>query len=131
MTAIMRVVLGWLTLTAILAVMAPAPARAATDTGDVLVDGFYGGLIGALVGAGVMVLTDDPGDHTQYMVTGAGIGVIVGTLYGVSKIARHAMVDVDQGRVTWRVPRIEPMVDLGPDGAPEVSVSADLLRVRF
>jgi hypothetical protein len=130
MNGVIRGIAGALVLTAIMVV--PAPERAyAGDTGDVLVDGFYGGLIGALVGAGVMVLTDDPGDHLQYMATGAGIGVIAGTLYGLSKLARHAMIDVDQGRVAWHVPRIEPVMGLGADGDPEVTVSADLLRVRF
>lgn len=122
----------WFVLGAALFVAAPEPARAASnEMGDVLVDGFYGGLIGALVGAGVMVLTDDPGDHLQYMATGAGIGVIAGTIYGLSQVARYAMINVDRGQVAWRVPVIEPAVTSVPGETPHVSVSAALVRVRF
>jgi hypothetical protein len=113
-------------------VAAPESARAANnEMGDVLVDGFYGGLIGALVGAGVMVLTDDPGDHLQYMVTGAGIGVIAGTVYGLSQVARQAMINVDRGRVAWHLPAIDPAVTSIPGETPALSISAALVRVRF
>ncbi len=133
MRAIVRIVVGSLVLTAAVAVSVPEPARAANnEMGEVLVDGFYGGLIGALVGAAVMVFTDDPGDHFQYMVTGAGIGVIGGTAYGLSKVARHAMIDVDRGRVSWHLPPVEPAVSpLVPGETPEVTVSAAIVRVRF
>ena len=127
-----RMTAGWFALAAALFVAAPGPARAADNAmGDVLVDGFYGGLIGALVGAGVMALTDDPGDHLQYMVTGAGIGVIAGTVYGLSQVARHAMIDVNRGQLAWHVPAIEPAVTSIPGEAPRVSMSAALVRVRF
>jgi len=122
----------WFALTVALFVVAPDPARAANnEMGDVLVDGFYGGLIGALVGAGVMVLTDDPGDHLYYMTRGAGIGVIAGTVYGLSKVARQAMINVDRGHLAWRVPVIEPAVTSIPGEIPRVTVSAALVRVRF
>ncbi len=130
----MRVVLvtvGWAVLMAAV-VAAPEPARAANnDMGEVLVDGFYGGLIGALVGGAVMVLTDDPGDHLQYMVTGAGIGVIGGTVYGLSKVGRHALIDVDRGHLAWRIPTISPDVTATPGESPHVAVSAALVRIRF
>ena len=123
---------GWFALTTALLVAAPGSARAANDEmGDVLVDGFYGGLIGALVGAGVLALTDDPGDHLEYMVTGAGIGVIAGTVYGLSQVARHAMIDVDRGHLAWHLPAIEPAVSSLPGEPPRVSMSAALVRVRF
>jgi hypothetical protein len=111
---------------------APEPVRAANnEMGEVLVDGFYGGLIGALVGGAVMVLTDDPGDHLQYMVTGAGIGVIGGTVYGLSKVARHAVIDVDRGHLAWRIPAISPDVTAAPGESPHVAISASLVRIRF
>lgn len=117
---------------AVMALCAPTARAANAEMGDVLMDGFYGGLIGALVGAAVMVLTENPGDHTQYIVTGAGIGVIGGTAYGLSKVARHAMIDVDRGRVSWHLPPIEPAVSpLVPGGVPEMAVSAAIVRVRF
>lgn len=125
-----RLMLWALLLTAAVSVSTPDNARA-EGMGDVLSDAFYGGLAGALVGAAVLAFTDEPGDHLDYMLTGAGIGVIAGTIYGVAKVTRHAMVDVDRGRVAWHVPRIDPAVGLGADGTTEVSVSAALVRVRF
>jgi hypothetical protein len=127
-----RMTVGWFGLVSAVLVALPEPARAANnEMGDVLVDGFYGGLIGALVGAGVMVLTDDPGDHLQYMTTGAGIGVIAGTVYGLSKVAREAMINVDRGHLAWHIPAIEPAVTSIPGETPRVTVSASLVRVRF
>lgn len=131
MTDGIRTAAKWLVLIALVAAWAP-PARAANaEMGDVLVNGFYGGLIGTLVGAAVMALTDDPGEHTEYMLTGAGIGVIAGTAYGLSQVARHAMIDVDRGHVSWHVPPIEPVVSLVPGATPEMTVSAAIVRVRF
>jgi hypothetical protein len=127
-----RVMVAWATLMTVAVIASSEPARAANnEMGDVLVDGFYGGLIGALVGAAVMVLTDDPGDHLQYMTTGAGIGVIGGTIYGFSQVARQAMVDVDRGHFALRVPAISPDVTVFPGEGPRVTVSVALLRVRF
>lgn len=132
MTGRIRILVGWCALAALLVFAIPAPVRAAnSEMGDVLVDGFYGGLIGALVGAAVMVLTDDPGDHLEYMATGAGIGVIAGTVYGLSQVGRYAMINVDRGHIAWSVPPIEPVVASGPGEPLRVNVSAALLRVRF
>lgn len=131
MKGMIRIAAGWLVFTAVMTVWVPSARAANTEMGDVLVDGFYGGLIGALVGAAVMVLTDDPGDHTQYMVTGAGIGVIAGTVYGLSKVARHAMIDVDRGRLSWHLPPVDSAVNLVPGATPEVTVSAAIVHVRF
>ncbi len=131
MTDGIRTAARWLALITLVAAWAP-PARAAdAEMGDVLVNGFYGGLIGALVGAAVMALTDDPGEHTEYLLTGAGIGVIAGTVYGVSQVVRHAMIEVDRGEVSWHVPPIEPAVSLVPDATPELTVSAAIVRLRF
>jgi hypothetical protein len=127
-----RLIAGWFAVATALFVASPVSVRAANnEMGDVLVDGFYGGLIGALVGAGVLALTDDPGDHLQYMVTGAGIGVIAGTVYGLSQVGRQAMIDVDRGHVAWHVPAIAPTVTANAGETPALSVSTALLRVRF
>lgn len=130
--SVIRIMVGLAVLTVAVALWSPQPARAANnEMGEVLVDGFYGGLIGALLGGAVMVLTDDPGDHLQYMVTGAGIGIIGGTMYGLSKFARRAMIDVERGRIAWRLPAVSPEMTPVPGEAPRVAVSAALLRVRF
>jgi len=43
----------------------------------------YGGLLGGLLGAAIMVLGPNPNDHWDYILKGAAIGVIGGTLYGI------------------------------------------------
>lgn len=111
---------------------APNVARAQDDAlVGVLVDGFYGGLIGALVGTAVMALTSHPSDHLSYITSGAGIGAIGGTLYGLSKIANRSFVDIDRGRVTWQVPdlTITPFHD--PEGRVQSTYSAAVFRYHF
>ncbi len=105
---------------------------ASRDNGmeEVLVDGFYGGLAGALVGAAFMAFKDQPGDHLNDMAIGAGVGVIVGTLYGVGR-ATHAFAEIrEDGTTTVRMPTIR--FDLEPSGKGlQPRWSADLLRFGF
>jgi hypothetical protein len=120
-----------LTIVLTLAVAA-TPARAKDDAlADVLVDGFYGGLIGALVGTAVMAMTDHPREHLNYITITAGIGVIGGTGYGLSKLSRYAAITIDQGHVAWRVPTIQTTTRTVPGGPMDVQVSAALVRVNF
>jgi hypothetical protein len=65
------------------------------------------------------------------MVTGAGIGIIAGTVYGLSKVARQAMIDVDRGHLALHMPSISTDVSAAPGEAPHVAVSAALVRVQF
>ena len=50
---------------------------------DTFQTAFYGGAVGALVGAALMVFTDKPADHLNYMGFGAAAGVMAGTAYGL------------------------------------------------
>jgi hypothetical protein len=120
-----------LTIVLTLAVAA-TPARAKDDAlADVLVDGFYGGLIGALLGTAVMVMTDHPSEHEKYITTGAALGAIGGTAYGLSKVSRFAAITIDQGRVAWRVPTIQTTARAVPGEPMDVRMSAALVRVNF
>jgi hypothetical protein len=98
---------------------------------DVLVDGFYGGLIGALLGTAVMMMTENRDEHQSYITTGAALGVIGGTVYGMAKMTHVAAVTFDQGRVAWRVPTIQTTVQSAPGGPENVQLSAGLVRVTF
>ncbi len=49
----------------------------------------YGGLLGGLIGAAIMVLGNSPSDHWDYILKGAAIGVIGGTIYGVVSSAQQ------------------------------------------
>jgi hypothetical protein len=112
--------------------LAATPAHAKDDAlADVLVDGFYGGLIGALLGTAVMMMTENRDEHQSYITTGAALGVIGGTVYGMAKMTRVAAVTIDQGRVAWRVPGIQTTVQAVPGGPENVQLSAALVRVTF
>lgn len=96
---------------------------------EVLIDGFYGGLAGALVGAAFMAFKENPGDHLDDIAIGAGVGVIAGTLYGVGRAAR-AFAEVQDGKLTVQMPTIR--FDLEPVGKGlQPRWSADLLRLDF
>lgn len=98
---------------------------------DVLVDAFYGGAIGALVGTAVMALTAHPKDHVSYILTGAAIGVIGGTVYGVSRSAYRSMAELEEGRLTWRIPTIIAGLEPDPSGRRGARYSAEIFRYRF
>ncbi|HET8759581.1 MAG TPA: hypothetical protein VFN94_00840 [Nitrospiria bacterium] len=111
---------------------AATPAIARDDTlPDVLVDGFYGGLIGALLGTAVMVMTEHPRDHLGYITTGAALGAIGGTGYGLAKITRYSMIDIDRQRIAWHVPTVDTTTRTVPGEPTDVRVSAALITVNF
>ncbi|MFZ5876269.1 MAG: hypothetical protein ACOYXU_07650 [Nitrospirota bacterium] len=131
MTRMVRMTACGLTIVLALAIAA-TPARAKDDAlADVLVDGFYGGLIGALLGTAVMMMTDNRDEHQSYITTGAALGVIGGTAYGVAKMTQVAAVTIDQGRFAWRVPGIQTTLHTVPGGPENVRLSAALVRVHF
>jgi hypothetical protein len=111
--------------------LVPGVAHARRDNAmeEVLIDGFYGGLAGALVGAAFMAFKENPGDHLDDIAIGAGVGVIAGTLYGVGRAAR-AFAEVEDGKLTVQMPTLR--FDLEPAGKRlQPRWSADLLRVDF
>lgn len=125
---------AWAAAVCALLIATAAPVRAGgqdTALPDVLVDGFYGGVIGALVGTAVMALTNRPKDHLSYISTGAGIGVIAGTVYGLTKATNRALVEVDRGRVTWSVPGVTTGLSEDQSGRAQPTASAALFRYRF
>jgi hypothetical protein len=69
----------------------------------------FGGLLGALVGAGVWMVSenDEWHDHISYIPTGAGVGILVGTAYGLytnTVVQQRAATEVKDGRLTFNVP---------------------------
>lgn len=112
--------------------MIPAQSALAAQGGgakEILTDGFYGGLAGALVGAAAMAFTKHPSDHTRDIAIGAGVGVILGTLYGVGKVTR-AIAEIDDGNLTVQMPTLQ--FNMAQDGKRlQPLLSVDLLRVPF
>ena len=133
----MRRAIGLFVLLFMLVYLFPDVAQARRDSAvgrdnameEVLVNGFYGGLAGGLVGAAFMAFKKHPGDHLKDIAVGAGVGVIVGTLYGIGKASR-AFAEVQDGTLTVQMPTIQ--FDLEPAGKRfQPRWSADLLRVPF
>ncbi len=95
---------------------------------DIFADGFYGGLLGVLVGGAAMLLTDKASDHKEYLTTGAGVGVMLGVAYGVAKESRaFAEIKPDGVQVGW--PTLQWDRAVSKDGIP--TWRADLLRFGF
>ncbi len=96
---------------------------------EVFSDSFYGGLVGTLVGGAAMLLADKPSDNKDYLSTGAGIGIILGAVYGVAKTT-NAFAEVHDGNLTVSVPTLRFEVDaIAKERLPLWKV--DALRVTF
>lgn len=127
----MKRAIGTVLLLLMLVSLVPGVAHARRDNAmeEVLIDGFYGGLAGALVGAAFMAFKENPGDHLDDIAIGAGVGVIAGTLYGIGRAAR-AFAEIEDGRLTVQAPTLR--FDLEPVGNGfHPRWSADLIRVDF
>ena len=76
----MRKLLVLLVLFGLIAWTLPQKANAReNDFKIVLKDGFYGGLVGALVGGAILAFKDEPGDHLDLITKGAAIGLQPGS----------------------------------------------------
>lgn len=92
---------------------------------------FYGGAVGTLVGAALMVFTHKPADHLDYMGYGAAVGVLAGTAYGVAKSSR-SLASIENGNLKIAMPTIIPELVESP-GTRQTTLSwrADILRGTF
>lgn len=98
---------------------------------ETLQDAFYGGAIGALVGAAFMAFTKKPADHLENIAYGAATGILVGTAYGVAKSAR-AMASIENGTVRMAIPTVVPVMTEDPSNKKMiVSWHANILQGTF
>ncbi len=87
--------------------MLPVQSQAADfELQNTMEDSLYGGMLGALVGGGAMLVSGAPSAHWNYISTGAGIGIIAGAIYGVAS-ATHALAKLDHGKLQVNVPTPE------------------------
>ena len=95
----------------------------------------YGGVIGALLGTAVMLLTDDPDDNLSYIPTGAAVGILVGAAYGLTTstvVKDGAVGEYDDGRFTLKLPTIKRVKVFDKNANHyDVIESVELLRVKF
>ncbi|MBI1910674.1 MAG: hypothetical protein HYS21_01595 [Deltaproteobacteria bacterium] len=99
-----------------------------------LTDSLYGGLVGALLGSALLLLTDNPDEHLSYIPTGAAVGILAGAAYGVatSGIVRTSAAEVENGKVTFNMPTIqrEEIYDRNVDDK-EVINRVELVKLKF
>ena len=98
---------------------------------DTFQSAFYGGAVGALVGAALLVFTKKPADHLDYMGYGAAVGVLGGTAYGIGKASR-ALASIENGKFKMAMPTIIPdLVESPATKQTTVSWRAEILRGTF
>jgi uncharacterized membrane protein YebE (DUF533 family) len=98
---------------------------------DTFLSAFYGGAVGALVGASLLVFTNKPADHLDYMGFGAAAGVLAGTAYGIGKASR-AFASIDNGKLKIAMPIIIPDLTESPvTKQTVVSFRANILQGTF
>jgi len=98
---------------------------------DTFQSAFYGGAVGALVGAALLVFTKKPADHLDYMGFGAAAGVLAGTAYGIGKATR-SLASIENGSIKIAMPTIIPDLSESPVTKQTVlSFRADILRGTF
>ncbi len=113
------------------------PAQAEDAMQETFRSAGFGGLIGALVGAGVWMISDNDewDDHISYIPTGAGVGILIGTAYGLythTVVQQRAATEVKDGRLTFNVPTVRTAnVYDTYTNRNEVVESLDLLSVKF
>ena len=98
---------------------------------DTFESALYGGLAGALVGAALLVFTENPEDHLNYMAYGGAGGIIAGTLYGVAKTSK-SLVEYDNGTLKYAIPTVIPEIRQNQSkGTSSVVLNAQLIRGTF
>ena len=98
---------------------------------DTFKSALYGGAVGALVGAALMVFTKKPADHLVNIGYGAAAGVLAGTAYGVAK-SSQALAFFDNGTVRIAMPTIIPdLVESPATRQTTIAWRADILRGTF
>ncbi len=94
----------------------------------------YGGILGGLIGAAVLLLSDNPDDNLDYMLTGAGVGVLLGATYGIATsgvIDSIGEIDED-GKFALKVPTMKRNNILDENtNQTELVSSINVLSLRF
>jgi uncharacterized membrane protein YebE (DUF533 family) len=98
---------------------------------ETFLSAFYGGAVGALVGASLLVFPRKPADHLDFIGFGAAAGVLAGTAYGVGKASR-AFASINNGKLKIAMPIIIPDVAESPSSKQTiVSIRANILQGTF
>jgi len=93
-------------------------------------DAGFGALAGLLVGGALMVFTEKPGHHLDYLAYGAATGVLAGTAFGIYSVSRPLFL-VERGKVHGQTPLLKAEMDESTKGTPQVRYSLALMEYRF
>jgi len=141
----MRQIAASLALGAALLMAFPGQGRAASYVAqDVWYSTLYGAAIGSVAGAGVMLVSDpdDPFENAEYIVTGAGVGILAGMFYGIYSASTHqaaldnggavAAFDAD-GETHFQMPLVRPYLAKSGHGGEVAGVGmhVNLVHGRF
>lgn len=93
----------------------------------------YGGVLGGLIGAAVLLLTDEPDDHLGYIPTGAGVGVLLGAAYGIATSGViESFAEVEDGVFTLGLPTMKRVEVFDENSNKrELISSVNLLSFKF
>ncbi|HID36825.1 MAG TPA: hypothetical protein EYP39_05545 [Ghiorsea sp.] len=96
---------------------------------NVMDDAMYGAGVGALVGLGLMLLTDKPTDNWNYVSRGLGVGIIAGAAYGMYR-SKGAFAQIEDGQINLGMPSPEIAFRDTPSGL-DMIVTTNLIGGRF
>ncbi len=115
----------WIRLVACALLLAAGSVAWAQPRGEIIFrDTFYGALTGAIIGGALVVFTDEPAEHLEYIAYGGAAGAIVGALFGAYEAT--ALAEIRDGEIYLAMPTVRTR--RVPGG---VEASADLVRVPF
>lgn len=96
----------------------------------ILENGFYGGVIGSLLGTASIAFTDEPSDHLNFIAKGAAYGVFAGTIFGMYQLKDY-FVSIEGGKLDLAVPVIKYEQYDRLYGENKTRYHANLLAYRF
>lgn len=108
------------------------PCRAADNPiVETFQSAFYGGLVGALAGGALLVFTEHPNDHLNYIAYGGAGGILFGAAYGITKSTK-ALAEYENGKVKFAIPTVIPeLQENSSTGRTSVVYNAQLVRGTF
>ncbi len=93
----------------------------------------YGGVIGALLGGALVLLSDKPEDNLSYVASGAGVGLLIGAAYGVaSSGVVESLGEVEDGKFKFGLPLLKRKTVFNKNvNRYDVTSEISLLKFKF
>ena len=114
--------------------LAPAGAAFAEDIAfkKIMRNAAYGGAVGGLVGLALLAFVDNPGDHFEFVTTGAAAGILVGAGWGIYDTSNsYVSIDKDGIHTAFAPPLLEQRRLSSALPQRDVMLSQRLVGVRF